>query len=159
MMTSSALPPSAIYRRWAAMVPAGFAVAVKAPKRITHELHLMEADEAINEFLAQVDGLGAKLGPLLFQLPPSLAFDAPLVRSFFSVLRVRFAGSVVCEPRHPGWFTEPATNCSRRSGSPALRWTRDRQRSRQTGRKGRTDLFSAAWNAACVPFGIRARPA
>jgi uncharacterized protein YecE (DUF72 family) len=44
---------------------------------------------------------------VLLQLPPSLAFVAPLVRSFFSALRTRFDGSVVCEPRHPGWFAGP----------------------------------------------------
>jgi uncharacterized protein YecE (DUF72 family) len=93
------------YRRWAATVPDGFAFAVKAPRAITHELRLVDSGPVLEEFLAQASGLGAKLGPLLFQLPPSLAFDASQIRSFFRELRARFEGSVVCEPRHPGWFT------------------------------------------------------
>jgi uncharacterized protein YecE (DUF72 family) len=96
------------YRRWAAAVPNSFAFAVKAPRRITHELRLAQAEDALDEFLAQASGLGAKLGPLLFQLPPGLAFDPSLARSFFGALRARFDGSVVCEPRHPGWFAGQA---------------------------------------------------
>jgi uncharacterized protein YecE (DUF72 family) len=96
------------YQRWAASVPDDFAFAVKAPKRITHELRLAEAEESLEEFLAQASGLGAKLGPVLFQLPPSLVFDATLARAFFNALRARFDGSVICEPRHPEWFDAPA---------------------------------------------------
>jgi uncharacterized protein YecE (DUF72 family) len=93
------------YERWAAAVPNGFAFAVKAPREITHRLRLTGADTAVAAFLGQVAGLGRKLGPLLFQLPPGLAFDAQTAGSFFAALRARFDGNVVCEPRHPEWFT------------------------------------------------------
>jgi len=96
------------YERWAAAVPDGFAFAVKAPKALTHGLRLAGADAALDAFLAQAGGLGDKLGPLLFQLPPSLAFDPQTARVFFGALRTRFDGSVVCEPRHPDWFTARA---------------------------------------------------
>jgi uncharacterized protein YecE (DUF72 family) len=98
----------ATYERWAAAATNGFAFAVKAPKQITHELRLAGASGALETFLAQVSGLGDKLGPLLFQLPPSLACDSQRVRSFCGFLRTRFDGSVVCEPRHPDWFTKSA---------------------------------------------------
>jgi uncharacterized protein YecE (DUF72 family) len=58
--------------------------------------------------LSEVVALGAALGPLLVQLPPSLRFDAAVVAAFFSALRARFSGSVVCEPRHASWFTGEA---------------------------------------------------
>jgi uncharacterized protein YecE (DUF72 family) len=93
------------YERWAAAVPDDFAFAVKAPREITHRFRLASADAALDAFLEQVAGLGDKLGPLLFQLPPSLHFDKERVGAFFAALRQRFAGSVVCEPRHPDWFT------------------------------------------------------
>lgn len=93
------------YERWAAAVPNYFFFAVKAPKEITHRLRLANAIGTLEGFLAQVVGLGNKLGPLLFQLPPSLGFDGEVVGSFLAVLRARFDGSVVCEPRHPDWFT------------------------------------------------------
>lgn len=98
----------ATYERWAATVPVGFAFAVKAPKVITHGLRLAGADVALDVFLAQATGLGDKLGPLLFQLPPSLVFHPQAAGLFFGALRKRFDGSVVCEPRHPGWFTARA---------------------------------------------------
>jgi uncharacterized protein YecE (DUF72 family) len=98
----------ATYERWAATVPDDFAFAVKVPKQITHELRLAASDTALEIFLDQASGLGAKLGPLLVQLPPSLAFDSATAHAFFAALRARHAGSVVCEPRHATWFTASA---------------------------------------------------
>jgi uncharacterized protein YecE (DUF72 family) len=98
----------ATYNRWAALATTGFAFAVKAPKLITHELRLVGASGALETFLEEASGLGDKLGPLLFQLPPSLACDSQRARSFFRFLRTCFDGSVVCEPRHPDWFTKSA---------------------------------------------------
>ncbi len=98
----------ATYERWAATVPGGFAFAVKAPKLITHELRLATAEAALEAFLVQVSGLGEALGPLLFQLPPRLAFEPDRAGAFFAALRERFTGAAVCEPRHPDWFTAPA---------------------------------------------------
>jgi hypothetical protein len=72
------------YQRWSAAAPDGFAFAVKAPKEITHALRLAGADAALDAFLEQVTGLGGKLGPLLFQLRPSLAFDPQPVGAFFA---------------------------------------------------------------------------
>jgi uncharacterized protein YecE (DUF72 family) len=96
------------YERWSGAVPASFAFSVKAPKEITHTLRLAGTEAALNAFLEQVTGLGGKLGPLLFQLPPSLGFDPQQCRAFFAALRARFEGSAVLEPRHPDWFTAHA---------------------------------------------------
>jgi uncharacterized protein YecE (DUF72 family) len=92
------------YERWAASVPDDFRFAVKIPREITHHLKLVDTAAPLERFLAEVAGLGAKSGPLLVQLPPSLSFEAGLASAFFAMLRDRFDGSVVCEPRHPGWF-------------------------------------------------------
>jgi uncharacterized protein YecE (DUF72 family) len=94
----------ATYARWAASVPGDFQFAVKVPKQVTHVSHLTDVT-TLNQFLAQVSGLGDKLGPLLVQLPPSLVFDAQKVRAFFNALRESWAGHVACEPRHKSWFT------------------------------------------------------
>jgi uncharacterized protein YecE (DUF72 family) len=98
----------ATYARWAASVPASFQFAVKVPKAITHTRRLRDAAEPLERFLSEIMALGTKLGPLLVQLPPSLRFDPKLVEAFFTMLRARFSGSVVCEPRHASWFTEAA---------------------------------------------------
>ena len=92
------------FAKWAASVPDGFRFAVKLPKTITHERRLVGVDELALRFLDEASGLGAKTGPLLIQLPPSLAFDAPAMRGLLVLLRGRAGGPIVCEPRHPSWF-------------------------------------------------------
>jgi uncharacterized protein YecE (DUF72 family) len=96
------------YERWASAVPASFRFAVKTPKLITHDRLLTRAREPLDRFLAEIAGLGPKLGPLLVQLPPSLAFEPRRVGRFFDLLRARHAGPVVCEPRHLTWTTPAA---------------------------------------------------
>ena len=93
------------YERWAASVPEAFRFAVKLPKVITHEARLVGAGHALDSFLAETRGLGAKRGPILVQIPPSLSFDEEVARRFFRELRDRFDGDLVFEPRHETWFT------------------------------------------------------
>ncbi len=83
-----------------------FRFAVKLPKVITHELRLVGAQAPLEQFLEETSGLGEKRGPILIQLPPSLAFDLSVVRDFLSELREQFEGDAVLEPRHETWFTE-----------------------------------------------------
>jgi uncharacterized protein YecE (DUF72 family) len=116
-----------VYQRWAAQTPPGFRFSVKVPRTITHEGRLRRAREPLQRFLNEVAGLGDRLGVLLVQLPPSLAFETRPVCTFFRVLAELFDGSVVCEPRHPSWFTPTADawmatlNVSRAAADPA-RW-------------------------------------
>jgi len=91
------------YERWADGVPEAFRFSVKMPKHITHELRLAGCEAALDKFLAECGGLGERLGCLLVQLPPSLAFDATIAEAFFKILRQRFCGPVVLEPRHESW--------------------------------------------------------
>ncbi len=96
---------TATYERWAASVPDDFRFAVKVPKTITHELRLKDAGALLDRFLSEVSGLGPKLGPLLVQLPPSLAFIPGIADRFLIDLRSRLESSIVCEPRHASWFS------------------------------------------------------
>lgn len=96
------------YARWAGAVPEDFRFAMKMPKAITHELRLQDVGERLEQFLGEVSGLGNKLGPLLVQLPPSLAFEPGIAESFFALVRQMFGGNIVCEPRHASWFTPVA---------------------------------------------------
>jgi uncharacterized protein YecE (DUF72 family) len=98
----------ATYERWAASVPEHFRFAVKLPKTITHGLRLQGGEAETGRFADEVGGLGAKRGPVLVQLPPSLAFDAELAAAFFTGLGATLAGPIVCEPRHPSWFAPEA---------------------------------------------------
>jgi uncharacterized protein YecE (DUF72 family) len=96
------------YVRWAQSVPDHFRFAVKVPKEITHTSRLVGSEAMLDRFLQECSGLGEKLGPLLVQLPPSLRFEPEIVREFLAQLRARFAGDVVCEPRHITWFSPEA---------------------------------------------------
>src|SRR5436190_6050009 len=98
-----------VYARWAASVPPAFRFAVKMPRSISHDRALTRAKEPLDRFLSEVRSLGGALGVLLLQLPPSHAFDARRVGRFFELLRGRFDGNVVCEPRHATWTTESAS--------------------------------------------------
>ncbi len=98
----------ATYAHWASNVPNSFRFAVKLPKAITHDQRLQNCSALLDAFLAQVSGLGNRLGCLLVQLPPSLAFDAHTAGDFLRALRKRHAGPVALEPRHASWFTTPA---------------------------------------------------
>jgi uncharacterized protein YecE (DUF72 family) len=98
------------YERWAASVSRDFRFAVKVPKEITHEHGLLETEAPLDRFAGELAGLGARLGVLLVQLPPSLVFDAAATAKFFAHLRARFEQrvGVACEPRHRSWFTPEA---------------------------------------------------
>ena len=104
----------AVYERWAAAVPAEFRFAVKLPRAVTHDQALVAADVLLEVFLEEASGLGTRLGPLLVQLPPSLAFNAEHVEEFFETLRGLHAGDVACEPRHESWFSADAEATLRR---------------------------------------------
>src|SRR5690606_41455942 len=82
----------------------------KMPRTISHELALRGTGPALDRFLSEVDGLGRKLGGLLLQLPPSLAFDARSASAFFRMLRRRSDLPVACEPRHASWFDARASD-------------------------------------------------
>jgi len=80
------MPAETMLARWAEEVPENFAFALKAPRRITHELRLKECETHVAEFLRRAQTLGAKLGPLLFQLPPFQKKDLPRLRDFLALL-------------------------------------------------------------------------
>jgi uncharacterized protein YecE (DUF72 family) len=90
--------------RWAAAVPEDFRFAVKLSKMVTHEAKLRGCGAELLAFFAQLVPLGEKLGPVLVQLPPKLAFDEGLARDFLYTLRELHKGQVVIEPRHATWF-------------------------------------------------------
>ena len=80
------LKPDA-FRSWVAETPEGFTFAVKGSRFITHMKKLADADTTLANFFASgVLALGERLGPLLWQLPPTMAFDADRLADFFTHL-------------------------------------------------------------------------
>jgi uncharacterized protein YecE (DUF72 family) len=84
------------------------------PRTITHDLKLQNARASFVAFLEQTEGLAEKRGPLLVQLPPSLAFDASIVTAFLDVIRTVYNGPMVCEPRHTTWFSSDVASLLQR---------------------------------------------
>jgi len=95
------MPAESMLERWAQEVPEGFAFTLKAPRRITHEKRLKDAESDVAEFTRRAAVLGDKLGVLLFQLPPFLRKDLPRLRDFLGALPS--GQRVAVEFRHDSW--------------------------------------------------------
>jgi uncharacterized protein YecE (DUF72 family) len=131
------------YRAWREATPAGFKLAVKGSRFITHNKKLGDVETALANFFASgILLLGEKLGPILWQLPPRLAFEADRVGAFLELLprdtpaaaklarrhdervegrswtgpvgkhRLRYA----IEPRHESFFGADFVRLARRAG-------------------------------------------
>lgn len=75
------------YRKWYQETPPGFVFAVKGSRYITHMKKLKDVERPLANFFASgVLRLGEKLGPILWQLPPNLRFDADRLAAFLSLL-------------------------------------------------------------------------
>lgn len=92
------------YARWAQSVPDHFLFSVKLPRAITHVHRLVNVQPLVERFVEQTAALEKKLGCVLVQLPPSLAFDPIHADTFFIQLRSAVSAAIVCEPRHESWF-------------------------------------------------------
>jgi uncharacterized protein YecE (DUF72 family) len=96
---------AATWARWSQETPSSFRFSIKAPRTITHEAKLVDTAHYLETFFRQIEPLGEKIGPILFQLPPSLSFDFGAAEDFFSSLRELYKGGIVLEPRHESWFS------------------------------------------------------
>ncbi len=92
------------YEKWRDTTPAGFVFAAKVHRDVTHRRRLVEVAEPLGDMLAAAQQLGAKLGPLLFQLPPSFQADAQLLADTLALLPPGIRST--WEPRHRSWFAE-----------------------------------------------------
>ena len=122
---------------WRQEVPPGFLFAIKGSRYITHMLKLRNYQAPLGNFFAQgILRLGRQLGPILWQLPPMLKFDADRAAAFFDALPRDIAAAErrarshdarttgrsaliapdgrqqplrhAVEPRHPSWMEDAA---------------------------------------------------
>jgi uncharacterized protein YecE (DUF72 family) len=95
------LPTAEMFGRWRDATPEGFHFAVKASRYITHIKRLLNVDQELDLFMERARHLESKLGPVLFQLPPTQRLDLPRLEGF---LRLLSAGRRwVLEFRHLSW--------------------------------------------------------
>jgi uncharacterized protein YecE (DUF72 family) len=96
------MPSPTTVTAWAGATPSDFVFSLKAPQRITHIGRLANVEQPMRFFAETARNLGAKLGPLLFQLPPSFRKNtdrlADVLGQLPPDLRVAF------EFRHSSWF-------------------------------------------------------
>jgi len=100
------LPKESTFDRWREETPDGFLFVVKASRYITHVRRMREAKDSVELFWSRATRLGPKLGPILFQFPPNLKADVPLLAEFLTVL----PGSLrpAFEFRDPSWWRDDA---------------------------------------------------
>ena len=96
------LPRRETVERWAGTVPAGFVLTLKASRFVTHVRRLRDCAEPIERMRTVFGGAGSHLGPVLFQLPPTLEADAALLGAFLAELPPEMLAAF--EFRHPSWF-------------------------------------------------------
>jgi uncharacterized protein YecE (DUF72 family) len=98
------MPTARAVEGWAAAVPARFTFVLKAPQRITHFARLRDVDDPVRFFCDTARGLGDKLGPLLFQLPPNFKVDTGRLADVLALLPPGVRAAF--EFRNPTWFDE-----------------------------------------------------
>jgi uncharacterized protein YecE (DUF72 family) len=99
------LPLKTTVTRWLARTHENFKFCPKLSRFITHEMQLVNIEEAMRNFFDVFEGMKNRLGPVLIQLPPGLAYDRSLIGNFFNLIfekynRYRFA----VEARNKTWM-------------------------------------------------------
>ncbi|MCB2379263.1 DUF72 domain-containing protein [Hymenobacter sp. BT635] len=99
-------PQLSFVENWYSISPAGFVFSVKAPRLITHYKQFHDCAQLLADFYGTMqEGLREKLGPVLFQLPPRLAYSQERLQRIVESLDPAFAN--VLEFRHPSWWEGP----------------------------------------------------
>lgn len=98
------IPSAKTIDGWCKATPEKFKFSLKAPQKVTHWAKLRNCGDTLKYFYGVIADLEAKLGVVLFQLPPNLKKDVALLRSFFEecppTLRAAF------EFRHDSWLDD-----------------------------------------------------
>ncbi len=95
------MPKAEALAKWLGEVPESFSFVLKASQQITHRKRLKEVEEPTRYFFEQASALGARLGPVLVQLPPNLKQDLPRLEAFLAL--VPEGRRVALEFRHASW--------------------------------------------------------
>ena len=98
------MPTEKTIAGWDQGTPAGFVFALKVPQRITHFARLRDVADPLRYFLDTAGGLGAKLGPLLLQLPPNFRKDTARLDACLAL--VPPSARMAVEFRHASWLDE-----------------------------------------------------
>ena len=95
------LPFENMVKGWYRKAPSNFIFVVKASRQITHLRKLVNIEQPLERFVQRVSLLNEKLGPLLYQLPPSIKKDLTLLENFLKKLPEDYLHAI--EFRHASW--------------------------------------------------------
>jgi len=111
------MPAAAMLANWASTAPEGFRFAIKASRRITHVSRLKadSAADSVAYLYANLAALGAKRGPVLFQLPPNLKKDLARLTDFVQLLPEGHCAAF--EFRNETWFCNEVYDALRSAGA------------------------------------------
>jgi len=109
------LPSEEVFGRWRGETPAGFLMAVKASRYITHVRRLRESREPVELLWSRCRGLGDRLGPVLFQLPPGFRRDAGLLQDLLVALPRGMRAAF--EFRDASWLDDEVLGALDRAGA------------------------------------------
>jgi uncharacterized protein YecE (DUF72 family) len=98
------LPERSTFEKWAQRTPDDFVVALKASRYLTHVRRLMDPGDSVRLLMERVAGLGAKVGPILLQLPPTLRLEPERLEQTLAAFPA--PTRVAVEFRHESWFTD-----------------------------------------------------
>jgi uncharacterized protein YecE (DUF72 family) len=108
------MPSATDAESWASQVPDSFRFVMKAPQTITHRKRLRNVEDDTKHFVQVASHLGAKAGPLLFQLPPNMKKDVERLDTFLSIIDDKTR--VALEFRHESWLDEEVFTLLRKHG-------------------------------------------
>jgi len=103
-MTFYRFPKPETLRGWMDKTPPHFLFTLKANRRITHLKKIKDVHHEVRYFYILANSLKEKLGCILFQLPPSIRFDLPLLEGFLATLSPEYKN--VIEFRHESWYQD-----------------------------------------------------
>jgi uncharacterized protein YecE (DUF72 family) len=103
------LPSTDNIREWVEATPRDFQFSVKASRYITHMKKLKDPDKTLKPLLDVVEGLGDKLGPLLFQLPPRWSANPDRLAQFLEAVPDDLQVAVEC--RDHSWHSDEVMDC------------------------------------------------
>jgi len=96
------LPSGETFEKWRKQAPPGFCYAVKANRYLTQAKKLKDCEEPLGRMMTAVRCLGDRLGPMLYQLPPSMKINLERLETFLKILPSDVAS--VFEFRNRDWY-------------------------------------------------------
>ena len=111
------MPKTEVLESWARSTPQAFRFAIKASRRITHMARLKagSAADSLDYLYRNLAALGAKRGPVLFQLPPFMKKDLPRLREFLGLLPEGHGAAF--EFRNSSWFDDDVYDALKAAGA------------------------------------------